>query len=271
MTTPAQVFAHLRHPPAKLRTSQHQEYPRPSKHNDMEIDSPLELNDTTEEAPQQEGHTTTTTVFEATFSLHPICFHGRGKVKQKESTWFIRCGENKRCRQAIIKPEPEIEPAAFILTTTDPEQDLRWWLGIRAAIHDQRDTVYVSNERITDEILRSTIMEAVHQLHEHHIEINHLLRYAKRAHNIAPKQNPIKDADDSLLSLSEGDVACKEREELLETLVLLAAELDYLVEKTGIVEATVLKAITKLAEGGSVVERECLWRLGHCDEVDKMI
>ncbi|KAK4951575.1 hypothetical protein LTR10_010551 [Elasticomyces elasticus] len=263
MTTPAQVFAHLRRPPAKLRTSQDQEYPRPSKRDDMEIDSPLELSNTEEAVP--------TTVFEGTSSLHPTCYHGKGKVTQKESTWFTRCGAAKRCREAIIDPEPKIEPEAFIFTTTDPEQDLRWWLGIRAAMSDERDTTHISNGRFTDDILRSTIMEAVEQLQELHIEINHLLRYAKRAHSVTWKRNPIEDADDCVLSLSEGDVACKEREELLETLVHLAAELDYLVAKTGFVEATVLKAVTKSAEEGSGVERECLWRLGYCDEVDKMI
>ncbi|KAK5746449.1 hypothetical protein LTR17_000829 [Elasticomyces elasticus] len=97
------------------------------------------------------------------------------------------------------------------------------------------------------------------------------LRYAKRAYDIAPKQNVIKDADGSILSLGEEDVAEMPREELLETLVHLSTELDYLVEKKGIVEVTVLKAIDKLAKGGSGVDRECLWRLGYCDEVDKMI
>ncbi|KAK5697179.1 hypothetical protein LTR97_007314 [Elasticomyces elasticus] len=265
MTTPAQVFAHLRRPPAKLRTSQEQDYPRPSKRDDMEIDSPLELSSAEEVLEQP------MTVFEGTFSLHPTCYHGKGKVKQKESTWFTRCGAAKRCREAIIYPEPRNEPETFILTTTDPEQDLRWWLGIRAEMSDERDTTYISNGRFTDEILRSTIVEAVSQLLDFHVEIAHLLRYAKRAHNVTWKRNPIEDADDGVLSLSDGDVACKEREELLETLVHLAAELDYLVAKTGIVETTVLKAVTKRAEEGSVVERECLWRLGYCDEVDKMI
>ncbi|KAK5688992.1 hypothetical protein LTS10_000972 [Elasticomyces elasticus] len=265
MTTPAQVFAHLRRPPAKLRTSQDQEYPRPSKRDDMEIDSPLELSNT-EEAVQQP-----TTVFEGTFSLHPICYHGKGKVNQKESTWFIRCGEVKRCREAIITPTPIPRPAAFKLTTADPEQDLRWWLGIRASTHDHQDASYISNKRFTDEVLRSTIVEAVSQLLDLHVEINHLLRYAKRAYDIVPKQNVIKDADGSVLSLGEEDVAEMPREELLETLVHLSTELDYLVEKKGIVEVTVLKAIDKLAKGGSGGDKECLWRLGYCDEVDKMI
>ncbi|KAK5711772.1 hypothetical protein LTR15_012367 [Elasticomyces elasticus] len=185
----------------------------------------------TEEAVQQPMR-----VFEGTFSLLPICYHVR-----------------------------------FMLTTADPEQDLRWWLGIRASTHDHQDASYISNKRFTDEILRSTIVEAVSQLLHLHVEINHLLRYAKRAYDIAPKQNVIKDADGSILSLGEEDVAEMPREELLETLVHLSTELDYLVEKKGIVDVTVLKAINKLAEGGSGVDRECLWRLGYCDEVDKMI
>ncbi|KAK3073599.1 hypothetical protein LTR53_004698 [Teratosphaeriaceae sp. CCFEE 6253] len=216
-----------------------------------------------------------TTVVLGTSSLRPQCNHGEGKASLTEHRWYTRCDPaNKEwCREAVVVPTPITSTADFMLTTSDPAHDLRWWLGASALGDEERDTAYTSHSRFTAELLRGAILQAVEQLRDLHAEIERLVLYAARAPLQLTLCNALIHTDTAYFDLRAGDLAGLDRETLVEDLVQVVRELDYVGARRAKVQGLVVGKVTKVAKSGEGGQgwKGVLTGLGFWDEVAEMV
>ncbi|KAK0313553.1 hypothetical protein LTR01_001809 [Friedmanniomyces endolithicus] len=309
MVTPEEVFAHLRRPPSglaldarygvekarvnELKTAKSAmispppsaAHPCPkalllgstySSHESESIASPLQ-------SPLSPGSTSSTptstssddatstpgfaAVVEGTTRLHPTCYHNKGKSPATEKTHYTICGEKPRCREALLKPAPETGGHNFRLTNDDPLRDLCWWLGERGSRECDRDGEFVEAARFTEGHLREVTKLAYEQLRSLRGELKYLLDFAgSEGYGLA-----FRDTDPAVAEgLRADDLRGLDRIALLDALGEVAVEIDRAAGKIERVEGEVVKKMVELAEDGGWGARECLWRLGFCDEVDGM-
>ncbi|KAK3071108.1 hypothetical protein LTR53_009242 [Teratosphaeriaceae sp. CCFEE 6253] len=215
-----------------------------------------------------------TAVVLGTCSLRPQCNHGKGKATLTESRCYTRCDPaNKEwCREAVVVPTPTTSTADFMLTTADPAHDLRWWLGASALGDEERDTAYISHSRFTAELLRGAILQAVEQLRDLHAETERLVLYAARAPLQLTLCNALIHTNTAYFDLRAGDLAGLDRETLVEDLVQVVRELDYVGARRAKVQGLVTGKLMKVAKSGEGGQgwKGVLTGLGYWDEVAEM-
>ncbi|KAK1071672.1 hypothetical protein LTR33_010392 [Friedmanniomyces endolithicus] len=206
-------------------------------------------------------------VVEGTTRLHPTCYHTKGKLPTTEETHYTLCGSKPRCREALLKPTPSTGGHNFRLTTDDPVRDLGWWLGERCSRECDRDREFVAQGRFTEGQLRDVIGVAVEELRGLRGELRYLLEFAGReGYGLV-----FRDTEPAVAEgLKAEDLRGMDREGFLDKLDEVAVEIDRVGEKIERVEGEVVKKMVEVAEEGGWGGRECLWRLGFCDEVDGM-
>ncbi|TKA83463.1 hypothetical protein B0A55_00578 [Friedmanniomyces simplex] len=282
MITPEEVFAHLRRPPSRLALDAQYAVDKGCPDfldtDAMAIDSPLQP------APpscaksvlfrlayeDDDSAAEDSVVVEGRSRLHPTCSHGKSKANATEDNWYARCGAIARCREAIIEPTPETGAHNFVLTTADPEHDLRWWLGARALQDSKRSEEYITHARFSDQHLRDTLTLALAQLKDLQMELKHLLDFASCPPYDLVFQHVHADTEEDPLALSAEDLVELGRDELLEVRDATAREIDHVAGGKEKVEEEVVRTMITLAKKGAGGERDCLWRLGYCDEVERM-
>ncbi|KAK1816190.1 hypothetical protein LTR12_009439 [Friedmanniomyces endolithicus] len=206
-------------------------------------------------------------VLEGTTRLHPTCYHTKGKSPVTEKTHYTLCGSKPRCREALLKPTPSTGGHNFRLTTDDPLRDLCWWLSERGSRECDRDGEVAAHPRFTEGNLRDVIGVAWEQFRDLGDELKHLLEFAGReSYGLVFRDTEPAMAD----RLRAEDLPGLGREGLLDALGEVAVEIDRVAGKIEMVEGEVVKKMVEVAEEGGLGERECLWRLGFCDEVDGM-
>ncbi|KAK0326718.1 hypothetical protein LTR82_002561 [Friedmanniomyces endolithicus] len=206
-------------------------------------------------------------VVQGTTRLHPTCYHTKAKSPATEKTHYTLCGSKPRCREALLKPVPSTGGHNFRLTTDDPLRDLCWWLRERGSRECDRDGEVVAQARFTEGHLRGAVGLAWEQFRELGDELEHLLEFAGRE----SYELVFRDTEPAVVDrLRAEDLLGMDREGLLDALGEVAVEIDRVAGKIEMVEGEIVKKMVEVAEEGGWGERECLWRLGFCDEVDGM-